>query len=40
MVDQGLNTMEELKEMKEEIKEDKNEWIAGIQDDEVDSDFF
>jgi hypothetical protein len=30
MVDQGLNTMEELKEMKEEIKEEKGEWIAGI----------
>jgi hypothetical protein len=30
MVDQGLNTMEELKEMKEEIKEEKDEWITGI----------
>jgi site-specific recombinase XerD len=39
MVDQGLNTMEELKEMKEEIKEEKDEWITGIQCDEVDSDF-
>lgn len=40
MVDQGLNNVEELKEMKEEIKEEKDEWIAGIQYDEENSDFF
>jgi len=40
LVDQGLNTTEDLKEMKEWIKEDKDEWIAGIQYDEEDSEFF
>jgi len=36
LVDQGLNTTEDLKEMKEWIKEDKDEWIADVQYEEED----
>ncbi len=40
LVDQGLNTTEDLKEMKEWIKEDKDEWIADVQYEEEDLDYF
>ena len=40
LVEQGLNTTEDLKEMKEWIKEDKDEWIAGVQYEEEDLDYF
>ena len=40
LVDQGLNTIEDLEEMKEYIKEDKDEWIAGVQYEEKDSNYF
>jgi len=40
MVEQKLNTSEDLEVMIEYIKEDKDDWIEGIQYEEEDSDYF
>ena len=40
MVNQGLNTSEDVKEMKEYIKEDKEEWLEGVQYEDENSDYF